>query len=371
MILQSPFPYILNGENCEICDGDLFSCVKFCKKQCKTTTCKSFYKNLMDYDVIKTCPYGFAACRMNVNGRDIIITCLNVDTYSNKHDVQKRLTNSDWLPRVPIMHLRSALLSMSKTDADTKSVTEDIRDKYKDIAEQQKLLDDTIHEIRKINNQLKASSEELNEHLLKKLLEDNIIEDIRLNIFANCDLLSKRLNAYDLLTQNGLGNDTYENIHIYKKFEKIYKCLYALRNDKKIGIDLKGTSISYVRARSSLELAIFILIENAFKYSPPEKRVLVHFEETRTRLIVKVQNWGLRIPEEEKGKLVIRGYRGDTVRRHGQTEGSGLGLYLFDKICQDNKVAYQILIGNDQKNLDGWIYKPFIVQLTFTNIEFD
>ena len=41
---------------------------------------------------------------------------------------------------------------------------------------------------------------------------------------------------------------------------------------------------------------------------------------------------------------------------------------MFNKICSDNNVEYRISIGNDSQALDGWVYKPFVVQMTFNNV---
>ena len=363
-----PFPYLHATILSQIHDGYLLKLPRYCRQNfTKNLKCKEFYRRIDITGKPMICPYGFVAAVIPT--KNIIITGLNVETYSVKKEIIKRIHKMDWCPCIPPAQLNNTLLYLTASNDPTSTINDNIEEQAKKLQQERELFEDTIHEIRKINNQLKQSSDNLSQWLIDQHEEGKFINDVQQNIYANSDLLSKRLNAFDIIMNpDNKANEMEIDFPVYKKIEKVYKCLYSLRHDKNIIVKLSGESRAFIKAKDILELALFIIIENAFKYSPPNKQVLISFKEIGKRLEVRVQNWGLRIYEHEINKLSQRGYRGEQSRAYNKIQGTGLGLYVFNKICSDNNVDYRISIGNDSQALDGWVYKPFVVQMTFNNV---
>lgn len=234
------------------------------------------------------------------------------------------------------------------------------------------LLNDTIHEIRKINNQLKASTLQLS-NCLKQIYigNDNLfreIKNIRKNIEANTQLLSIRMDAYDMLLNPELSNgDMVVPIEVYKKVEKVYKCLYAKRIEKNLDIELIGHTDNVYRLNNNIELGFFIVFENAIKYSPEGSRITAEFMDIGQNLEVVFTNTGIMPLDGEITQLIQRGVRSERVISDTNIEGSGLGLYLLDQICESNGVELKIKIGKGTQRINGLSYAPFIVTLIFKN----
>jgi signal transduction histidine kinase len=68
------------------------------------------------------------------------------------------------------------------------------------------------------------------------------------------------------------------------------------------------------------------LVENAIKYSPPERKVIVRTTEEENKVRVSVLDEGPGIPAEELPRVTGKFYRGKLASE--KTKGSGLGLYL-------------------------------------------
>ena len=95
------------------------------------------------------------------------------------------------------------------------------------------LLDDTLHEIRKINNQIKANTLEISRIIDSLFIEDEgtdkHLHNTLKTLEGNASLLSIRMDAYDLALNPSSGDDEMEaDIGVYSKIEKVYKCLYNI-----------------------------------------------------------------------------------------------------------------------------------------------
>jgi len=233
----------------------------------------------------------------------------------------------------------------------------------------QNLLDDTIHEIRKINNQIKATLLNLTRQI-DSLVFDNpdaerSITNTLKTLDANASLLSIRMNAYNLLLNpSSTDEELITTMGIYGKIEKVYKCLYASRNAKRLNIILRGNTEKVCRLCDSIELAFFIIIENAIKYSPDGEDIFIIFAENERFLKVDFINLAICPKTNELNHLKERGFRSEYARR-SHIAGSGLGLFLFDKICLANHVKYEIKIMNDIRVINDKKYSSFEVSMYF------
>jgi len=85
-----------------------------------------------------------------------------------------------------------------------------------------------------------------------------------------------------------------------------------------------------------LEMVFSNLIENALKYTPKDKPVLVVLKKENEQIVGMVYDEGPGIPDAEKEKIFEKFYRGgDEATR--KTKGTGLGLYLTKKITEAHR----------------------------------
>jgi K+-sensing histidine kinase KdpD len=84
-----------------------------------------------------------------------------------------------------------------------------------------------------------------------------------------------------------------------------------------------------------MQMMINNLLENALKYSARENTVSACLKKYRSGIELQVKDEGPGIPDDEKSKIFSKFYRiGNEVTR--RTQGTGLGLYLCQKIARDH-----------------------------------
>lgn len=259
---------------------------------------------------------------------------------------------------------------LDERERELKEKEDRINEREKIADTDRKVLEDTLHELRKINNQIKGNILEL-EKLIDGHIEEDGYSERHINnalktIEGNSSLLSIRMDAYDILYNPASINTELDlMIGVYSKVEKVYKCLYPSKKEKKLDVILKGGSEKKFRLRNSIELAFFIIIENAIKYSPEGEKITISFVEKAGELSVQFENWGICPAVEEIPLLTHRGFRASSISENTNYTGSGLGLYLLDQICHTNQVEYGIMVDNICKHYNGIKYNPFVVTLRF------
>lgn len=365
-----PFPYKLSITS-NINDGTFFYVPTFCKTNYRTKRCKDFYNKECTTLGIKKCPYGFAVDVREINGTRIIFTCLNVKGISDRKLIQKRLTNKDFNIRIPYERYEESIKNLQSFIEDSyefynnKNSQVILKDDY---LEKIEVLDNTFHELRKLNQQLKVQAE----HLIYSTnnFEWNQVEEIKKfsqTIFSTSQLISIRLNTYDFGVNPNLS--LYQErspIKVHKKFLKVAHCLREYALNKQIKIQLIGESYSAIMANDILELLPYLLLDNAIKYSLIGRTIDVNFKEINNDLHVQIKSFSLRPHENELNRLVNRGVRSSRIESNIQ--GQGVGLYLANYICELHNIDMSFKLGKERYFDNALPYSDFVVTLIFHDV---
>lgn len=363
----SPYPYreTINGE---VIDGTFLKSPVFCKRN-NTEKCKQFYRKVLKKEGIYQCPYGFATDFFKIDKQTVIFTGLNIEKHSDRKKVQKNLSKKDFSPKITIQHYNETkknFIEFIKANSELAQTLTDYSDAKNDIEENKEILDNTFHELRKLNMQLKRQSEKLNFEIDKHNVSYQNVKYLGLNIFATSRLISTRLNTYDFgLNPELISNTAKKPTKVFKKIEKVAHCLKIQSDEEKVRIHLDGNSYNSIEANDVFELLPFLLLENAIKYSPQNEQVSVKFYENDNDLTVRIKNLGPRPESNEIPKLTERGVRSVNVNGEG---GFGLGLYLANFIADLNGIGFDITIDKDIKYISGKKYSDFIVELKFKDM---
>lgn len=118
--------------------------------------------------------------------------------------------------------------------------------------------------------------------------------------------------------------------------DRVVQRLRVAHRDRRLDVDLGADLPPVVADAERIEQVLGNLIENAFKYSPPDGRVLVTGRATGTEVVVTVTDEGEGVPPGERERIFERFQRIDS-RLVRQLKGAGLGLYVCKAIVEAHR----------------------------------
>jgi signal transduction histidine kinase len=113
-----------------------------------------------------------------------------------------------------------------------------------------------------------------------------------------------------------------------------------LAKGKNISFDTSLLDITIVGEKDRLIQMFVIFFDNAIKYSPPKRTILVDTKKTNSQAIIMIKDEGLGIEQEDLPHIFERFYRADKSR--SGAEGYGLGLAIAKEIIDVHKGTVDI-----------------------------
>lgn len=359
---MSLIPYLDSTK--KIVDGTYIKALNFCKENCQKERCQKFYDTLLQSsnNGFYKCPYGLSVYLKKINDeKRVFVSFREQNTYvkKNKRFLKEKVYN-------PVLE-KEQIEALINT-----SINNDITNKQ--VSEIQNSVDSMLHELRKLNAQIKEHCDSLFSNYgdkddLYTLPPDEYTKlfDRLKTLYVISTMINTRYSLYsyekdpDILTLS-----MPINTNIYKKFDKCRKVLknYQKRN---VFINLSGTSYKVFKAYPPFEMIPFLLMENAVKYSLNDSEVNVFFESQASTLKIRIESFSPYCSNEDLSKITERGFRGKNAKK--TTDGSGIGLYFVKILCDLHNISISFTSdSNNIKTIECVPYSIFSVSLDFHNV---
>src|SRR3989338_6865672 len=199
--------------------------------------------------------------------------------------------------------------------------------------EQKRFVADASHELKTpltaIKTEIEVALRDKNLKLrqARELLKSNLQETDKIKDLANYLLT---LSKYE-----GNGKDIVRQKVNFKEVvsEAVEKNLALARNNStKLLSRLEEINI-YGNKQSLVEL-VSILINNAIKYSPKNRKVSVDLSKRGRSAVLEVKGEGIGIDKKDLAHVFDRFYRSDSSRSKDNIEGFGLGISIAKSIVE-------------------------------------
>jgi Histidine kinase-, DNA gyrase B-, and HSP90-like ATPase len=353
-----PFP-LSDGTSFPPSDGYLVKCPSFLKTL-SAQPYQRLFASLGEEERLYTDPVGFSVMPVHLDGKKHFIVGVRVDGFYDQKKTKAKI-GSDFNPVFPLEAFIDTL-TRSRASTQTESAT---AGNVSSATESAQFVQFTMHEIRRLNLDVKAQAEEMTANLNRGAVDRDFLDYRAQNIFGTSSLISIRLNSYDFhVNPNALMLGEAIPIEIFKKFDKTKHCLQVECRRRQVQIRLDGNCRRSIQGYPIFELLPFVLLENAIKYSPPDQGITISFVEDKKGLEVIVTSIGPRLSDEEHKLLFQRDFRGANAKK--TNDGSGAGLHFAKLVCDLHKVQISARsLQQEILRLKGVPYSYFTVNLEF------
>jgi len=209
------------------------------------------------------------------------------------------------------------------------------------LEEQDRFISDSSHELRTPLTSLKSAMEvalmDKNFSLLdaKKLIKENIEDVNRLqNLSDSLIKLSKN--------KEQKNNLTIEKISISKLINFSIEKIKPQAEHKGIIIKKKIQNCKIEGDQEKLNSLLDILLDNAIKYSPPNKIIQVKTVKSGKNISISVKDHGQGISKKDLPFVFDRFYRANSSRTGSTTPGFGLGLSIAKMIVENHHGSIKV-----------------------------
>lgn len=202
---------------------------------------------------------------------------------------------------------------------------EHLKDNYE---KQEMFVSNASHELKTPIQIVKSYSQ-----LLERRGKDNpeLIQEAIEAMDSEADRMKKLVEQLLLLAKNKehVEKEEVNFTELVKDTIRTFNGAYG----RDIQLDVES-DILVLGNKDQLEQVIYILIDNALKYS--KERVDISLNVYGQNALLQVRDYGKGIPEEEQDRIFERFYRVDKARSR-DTGGTGLGLAIAKVITEDHQ----------------------------------
>jgi signal transduction histidine kinase len=207
---------------------------------------------------------------------------------------------------------------------------------------QREFVGDASHELRTPLSVLLSSIDamEMTMDADEKGFVGRLLSNMRQEVKRMTNLVS------DLLTLARSDSNTLEvrneTFDFHQHAEKAVESVRPLAEEKEISLKLQSPgSLPAVGDPERLSQLLYILLDNAIKYTPNQGEVLLTLEKVGADLCFAVQDTGIGIKKEDFPLIFERFYRVDKSRTR-QIGGHGLGLSIAKWIVDTHKGSIRV-----------------------------
>ncbi len=153
------------------------------------------------------------------------------------------------------------------------------------------------------------------------------LERIKRSIHTLTELMNDFLSIGSL--EEGRIKAFYSGVDIHEFLKEAMNELNPIRKaGQQLILSVPENDVLVTTDRQMLMNILRNLVSNAVKYSPPEARIRVSCRADDPHLVLSVEDEGMGIPQKEQGEIFKRFYRAENATN---IQGTGLGLNIVKK----------------------------------------
>lgn len=193
-----------------------------------------------------------------------------------------------------------------------------------------------VHEIKTPIAASKLIIENSLDHPSEKILYDIEDEVDRIEDFVQMTLFYSRANDF-------AKDYVLNSISLVKIVEECMKREYSSIIHKKLTLCLDQLDIMIDTDEKWLGFILKQLLDNAIKYSLPEKKIKIYTTQTEKEIVLNVEDEGTGIKKEDLSRIFEKNFTGTNGRK--LYNSTGIGLYLSRRLAE--KLGHNITVTSE------------------------
>lgn len=204
------------------------------------------------------------------------------------------------------------------------------------VDEQNRFISDASHELQTPITALKIAFEV---HLRDKRLTLRQAKKLIAGAIEDVNKLQSLSDSLLRLAQYQKPNDDYvfETVSLLEIANEAIRKIGPLAKQKRINLLNKVKEYEFKGNKYALVDLLIILLDNAVKYSPENKKVVLTSTKTDNYLLIEIKDEGIGIDPKDLPHIFDRFYRANSARSKETVGGYGLGLSIAQKIVQAHR----------------------------------
>lgn len=207
----------------------------------------------------------------------------------------------------------------------------------KAMEDQKRFISDASHELKTPLASMQTSIEVTLRDKNLKIKDAKKILKETLNDIENLKYLTNTLLGLSKYQQN--HEIVFEKINSVKISKEVFEKFKNIADKKKVKLTKNISNFDFLGSIDEIKKLIFILLDNAIKYTPKNGAVNLSVYKKKKFVYVKITDNGIGISKKDLPHIFERFYRADSARTSNQNQdgGYGLGLSLAQDIIKAHK----------------------------------
>lgn len=223
------------------------------------------------------------------------------------------------------------IIAQTTTDM-SKSVSESLQRLEKERQVRQEFFSNASHELKTPLTAVRGYTELLQSGMAEtEEMRQEFLARIHREVQGMTDLVNDILKISRLETKEVTPD--IDRLRVYTAAEDVVKRLQPAADEQQVVISMDCAPVEATMSRKHLEEILVNLISNAIKYNQPGGSVRLCIRRKGENLIIRVEDTGIGISEEDRERIFERFYRADKGRSK-RIGGTGLGLSIVKHITE-------------------------------------
>jgi len=216
--------------------------------------------------------------------------------------------------------------------------------------------------LRKMENYISKSCDTPHDYdTCVKNLDTNL-----LGVYKSISLLEHQFSIIDYVSNpEAILYGETQQIKIYKAVDKLVRIFHSISKNR---IYIKGTSHNNLYLRQSFMTLMFILIDNANKYSLNDQEIIIEVQDYEDETNISVISYSPHMNNRSRKKIFEKYYRENYAKKI-TLDGQGIGLYLAKKIADSLKTIINVNCSDKKATINNIDYAEVTFSFKLKNID--